>query len=106
MTAAPSRWDRLAADLAAAGIPISIDSKSYAEAAYGRIQRGVSRSVTIRLRDGYIVHIRDQWWRKNLDVWVGWVVSVDASNGLVARTWTATKKRSQVVTAMREAVRL
>lgn len=98
-----SRWERLEADLAAAGIPVTVDAKPYAESSYGRVRHGVSRSITQRLADGRLVHVRDQQWRKNADVWVGWCVSVDAPNGIVARTWPATKIRSQVVAAMREA---
>jgi hypothetical protein len=106
MTKTPTRWDRLAADLAEIGVEARVDEKSYAEAVYGRVEHGVSRSVTLRHPGGGLVCVRDGWWRKNPDVWIGWSVSVEGSDGIVRRTWRNTKKRAEVAAAVREALAL
>lgn len=106
MAKAPTRWDRLTADLAEIGVEARVDEKPYAEAVYGRAQHGVSRSVTLRHPGGGLVGVRDGWWHKNPDVWIGWAVFVEGSDGIVRRTWRNTKKRAEVVAAVREALAL
>lgn len=106
MTGARARWDRLAADLAEVGVEARVDEKPYTEAVYGRVQHGVSRSVTLRHPGSGLVGVRDGWWRKNPDVWIGWGVFVEGADGIVRRTWRNTKKRSEVIAAVREALAL
>lgn len=102
-----TRWDRLAADLAAGiGAEVRVDEKPYTEAYYGRVRQGVSRSITVRLPSGGLVEVRDGWWRKNPDVWIGWRVEVSGPDSITRRTWPNTKKRSEVVAAVRDALAL
>lgn len=91
-----ARWARLAATLAEAGHAVTVDERPYSELVYGRVQHGVSRSVTMRLDDGYLVEIGDAWWRKNPDVWIGWQVDLVAADGIVIRSFPRTKKRGEV----------
>jgi hypothetical protein len=63
---------------------------------YGRVRHGVARSVTLRLDDGRMVEIRDAWWRKNPDVWIGWQVDLVDAEGIVTRSSPVTKKRIEV----------
>lgn len=97
-----TRWGRLVADLAAAGIAATIDENSYAESLHGRPRFGVSRSVTIHRPGTGNVRIADRWWNKNPDVWVGWEVWTEDREGIVTRSWRWTKKRSEVIAAVRE----
>lgn len=99
-----TRWDRLVADLAGAGVEARLDEKPYAEEVYGRVRHGVSRSITLRHPGGGLVVVGDAWWRKNADVWIGWQVWVEGPDSFVRRTWPLTKKRSEVVTAVCEAL--
>lgn len=95
------RWDRLAADLAAAGVPARVDRLPYSEIYRGRPRSGVSSSITILVRGWGTVDVRDKWWNKNPDKWVGWEVSAADTEGIDrgrAARWT--KKRSEVVTAV------
>lgn len=102
---ANTRWDRLAATLAAAGIDARIDSKPYIELRRGRPAAGFSRSITLRHPDGGLVVIHDQWWNKNPDVWVGWEVYREDREGIVqGRPSRWTKKRSEVVAAVQAAL--
>lgn len=101
-----TRWDRLVADLAGVGVEARVDEKPYAEEVYGRVRHGVSRSITLRHSGGGLVEVGDGWWRKNPDVWIGWQVSVDGPDSIIRRTWPNTKKRSEVVAAVREALAL
>lgn len=100
-----TRWGRLAADLAAEfGTSVRMVEKPYSEAVYGRVRHGVSRSAILGHPGGGAVEIHDGWWRKNPDVWIGWQVWVDGPDGIVRREWPATKKRSAVISAVREAL--
>lgn len=89
-----SRWDRLAASLTAAGIEARVCGKPYVEQVYGRVRRGVSHSITLHHPDGGLVQIRDVYRR---GAWIGWEAWRDDSEGIVIRTWMATKKRGVVV---------
>lgn len=86
-----ARWQRLADDLEAAGIPASITVRAF--------PGGTSRSITLRAGDGSLVCIHDKWWSKNDTVWCGWQVHVEARDSIVKHTSTLMKKRSEVVTA-------
>ena len=99
-----ARWQRLADDLAAAGVEASVHAKPYAESVYGRVRHGVSRSITLLHPVSGIVAIADQQWRKNPDVWVGWQVSREGRDSIVIRTWPISKKRSDVVAHVLEAI--
>lgn len=94
-----ARWQRLADDLAAAGVDADVETIRYSPA--GQV---ANRHITIRRADGSLVQVRDKYWRKNVDVWIGWQVHVDTADGYVGQTWPITKKRSEVVAAVREAL--
>jgi hypothetical protein len=83
------RWDRVAAALTAAGVPdVHVEARRY--------PGGVSRSIGIGV--GATVEVRDCWWHKNDQIWIGYrVVAVD-HEGIAIRSWSLTKKRSEVVT--------
>lgn len=100
-----ARWDRLAATLADHGVAVTVDARPYSEAIYGRVRHGTSYGVTIRRREtGERVCIRDRWWRKNPDVWIGWEVYAENAEGFLTRAWPLTKKRSEVVANVRAAL--
>jgi hypothetical protein len=88
------RWNRLAADLTAAGIEATVD----------QARGGVNHSISLRLPSGDRVEIHDKWWRKNADRWLGWEVHTEDREGIVTRVWTRTMKRPEVVAAVRVAV--
>lgn len=93
------RWDRVAATIAAeAGLAVDVETKSY--------PGGVSFSITRRLPSGDVIGVHDKWWRKNHDVWIGYQVHVEDRGGIVRRAWPITKKRTEVVAAVREALAL
>lgn len=99
-TPAPDRWDRLAADLAAAGITARIDRKPYTETRYGRLVSGVSSSIFIRHPQGGSVEIDDKHGRGGK--WYGWTVSrIGADSITIGRPTWGTKKRGEVVAAVR-----
>jgi hypothetical protein len=96
MTQTEERWERLAANLTAAGVPVDVTTNAY--------PGGVSRSITLRGPDGTLVGIHDKWWNRNVDEWVGWEVHVENAESIVTRTWRRTKRRSEVVAAVSEAL--
>jgi hypothetical protein len=92
-----ARWQRLADDLAAADFPADVQRWNY--------PGGVSESIGFNVPDLDVrVEVHDKWWRKNADVWIGWQVHVEDAEGIIVREWPLTKKRSQVVAAVRDAV--
>jgi hypothetical protein len=100
-TATPNRWDHLAADLTAAGVPARVDERAYQEMRRGRAVSGISRSITLRHPAGGLVIIHDIWWNKNPDVWVGWEVYREDAGGIVqGRPSRWSKKRGEVVAAV------
>lgn len=101
-----TRWGRLAADLTEIGVEVRVAERPYSESVYGRVQHGVSRGITLRHQGGGLVEIRDKWWRKNPDVWIGWQVDVEDREGIVVRHWPITKRRGEVVAAVRDALAL
>jgi hypothetical protein len=100
----PGRWGRLAADLAATGIDARVIERPWTEVRYGRMTSGVSRSIVIKHPAGGTVEVHDKWWRKNLDVWIGWAVHVEGPDSIEIRHWPLTKKRSEAVAAVRQAL--
>ena len=68
-----ARWERLRADLAAAGIETKISERAYADLVYGRVEHGVTRHIYIGSGAGSI-DIADRWGRGGK--WYGWTVSV------------------------------
>lgn len=97
-------WAHLAADLAAAGVDAKVDERGYSDEVRGRVQHGVSRSITIRLGGGALVEVNDTWWRKNPDVWTGWSVTLSGRDSLVQWERRGMKRRSEVVAAVAEAL--
>ena len=95
MTTARARWDRLAADVSAV-LPVSVSSSTY--------PGSVTYYIDRRLPDGNYLAIHDTWWRKNADVWTGYAVTLEDSDDILTREWPRTKKRSEVVAAVREAI--
>lgn len=96
------RWSRLAEELAA--LDPRVDERPYAESVRGRVEHGVTRSITFRHPAGGVVHIADRWWRKNPDVWVGWEVAREDREGMQLRVFPLTKKRGDVARFVGEAL--
>lgn len=90
------RWERLRGSLAAAGIDTTISTRPY--------PGGITRSITILL-PGHLIEIHDSWWPKNDQVWTGWQTWLeDRSTSITIRSFERTKKRSEVVDAVRAAL--
>jgi hypothetical protein len=95
------RWDRLAADLKAAGIETSVTRRPYTESQRGRIVNGVSSSMFLKRPDGAgVVEVRDKYGRNGS--WLGWQVSRADREGIVQDDAPLTKKRSEAVAAIRQ----
>lgn len=90
------RWDRLASEIQAAGVPVVVSSAAY--------PGGLTYYVSIRPECGGLIEVRDQWWRKNPDVWIGYQVHAEGPDSIVRTASPITKKRSEVVAAVRAAV--
>lgn len=98
-----TRWDRLERDLKAAGFEVTVFAQRYQDNT--RTGGGVSRSITYRVPGKGTVEVGDQWWSKNLDVWIGWEVSaVDPDGILLTGRPRASKKRSETVAAFQAAL--
>lgn len=94
-----ARWDRLVATLAEkAGVDTKVHTRSY--------PGGTSYGVLIRAENGNVIEVRDKWWRKNADVWVGWQVHAEGRDSIVIREWPVTKKRGDVAAHVKEALAL
>jgi hypothetical protein len=91
------RWDRLARTLDEGGVNDVRLDRSYGI-------NGKSVSITL-LTETAMVTIRDTWWRKNPDLWTGWQVTVEGRvDSLVKREYPRTKKRSEVLAAVQDAL--
>lgn len=90
------RWERLAAQISEAALPVAVSSRTY--------PGGVTYFIGRTLDDGRRVEVHDAWWRKNPNVWIGYDVHIEGIDSIVTRAWPRTKKRSEVVAAVREAV--
>ena len=102
-TTTQDRWDRLAADLAAAGIEARLDRRPYVQERYGRIEHGVSSSIFIRHPHGGSVEISEKYGRGGK--WYGWtVVRTGADSITIGRPTWAQAKRSVTVAAVRTAM--
>lgn len=103
-----ARWDRVAAAITeGAGLTdVKVNSRAYQEMVYGRARFGTSYGIDYRLPSGDHVQVRDCWWRKNPDYWIGYQVELCDREGMIRRTWPLTKKRGEVVAAVCEAVLL
>jgi hypothetical protein len=100
-----TRWDRLAADLRAAGFDVRVDARPYTESVRGRARHGTSYSITYRVRGKGLVSIHDGRWSKNPDVWTGYQVSAeDADSITIGRPRFGLKKRSETVATFRLAL--
>jgi hypothetical protein len=96
---ASERWERLTADLTAAGVQARLDRRPYTESYYGRVVHGVSHSIFIRHQDGGSVEIDDKHGRGGK--WYGWTVTRVGADSICigAPTW-GTTKRSETVAAV------
>jgi hypothetical protein len=94
-----ARWDRLVADLAAAGVPAKVTAKAYSQVEYGRVVSGVSRSIGIGHGEG-LVMVRDRYGRGGK--WYGYSVCV--TQGEHDREVCRSTKRPEVVAAVVKAV--
>lgn len=104
ITEVTDRWDRLAADLAAAGIDARLDRRRYVQAERSRIVNGVSSSIFIRHPQGGSVEIDDKHGRGGK--WYGWTVTRTGADSItIGRPTWGTTKRSEVVAAVRTALR-
>lgn len=89
-----ARWDRLSADLAAAGVVVTVATRAY--------PGGMSRSVAVKRPGGDLVEIHDKWWNRNPSKWVGWQVHVENGDGILTRSYAITRSRREVVQAFVE----
>jgi hypothetical protein len=90
-----SRWDRLAASLAAAGIEANVTDSRYAG--------GTSSRIAIRTATGTVM-VSDGWYKDRL--WTGWQVwftdsATDFSTGFGRRM----KRKGEVVAAVQAALK-
>lgn len=93
-----ARWNRLADTFADADVPMTTLQSTLG---------GQGFCIGRRVNDaGDRIEIHDKWWRKNHDVWIGYQVHIEDREGIVRREWPITKKRSEVVAAVREALGL
>lgn len=95
------RWERLRATLQESGFEAVVFERAYAEDRRGRVAHGVSRSITLRPAQGWVVEVSDSWWSKNADVWLGWVVEVSDPESIGRGQTRALKSRAEVVAAVR-----
>jgi hypothetical protein len=99
------RWDRLAADLTAAGTPAEVDEQPYFESVRGRGHSGIARSITVQVPGKGSVTITDKWWAKNTEIWLGWTVYAEGLDSIiVGRPSWGSKKRGETVTAVKAAL--
>jgi len=98
-----ARWRILVAELAAAGVDVTLDEHAYSEDRYGRVHHDVTRSITLHLTDGGQLGIHDKWARFNADIWLGWQVHTENANSITTRSYPFTKDRSDVIAAVLEA---
>lgn len=94
-----ARWDRLVADLVAAGVPAKVTSRTFSQLEHGRVVHGVSRSIGIGQGEG-LVMIRDRYGRGGK--WYGYSVCV--TRGDHDQEICRSAKRSEVVGAVVKAV--
>lgn len=97
------RWDKLAADLTAAGFTAKVDERPYSEIDRGRVRSGVSRSITVSVPGKGLVTVSDSWWHKNPEIWLGWEITAEDAESIVQGRPVHSKKRGEVVTAVRTA---
>ena len=95
-TGMSERWNRLQASLQQAGIETKVIVRSGIN--------GMSHQIQIR-SGKHIIHVNDMWWRKNRDVWVGWNVWIENADAIVVKDYRWTKKRSEVVGYVQDALR-
>lgn len=97
------RWDRLAADLNAAGIAASVERWPYTQERYGRIEHGVSKRIYLNHPDGGLVTVSDKYGRGGK--WYGWTVTREGADSItIGRPTWAQTKRSVTVAEVRRAL--
>lgn len=106
--ASAAGWARLAEDLKAAGFDVKVNAKPYADERYGRIERGVTRSIAYQVRDEVgkclgCVDVNDKHGRGGK--WYGWTVTaVGADDLIIGRPSYAVTQRATTVACFRAAV--
>jgi hypothetical protein len=88
MSSEAARWQGVADMLSAAGVQIW----------------SAGAPIHIRAAGGHLVTVRDTWWRKNHDIWTGYQVELSNAADITVRLWPRTKKRSEVLDAVLEAI--
>ena len=90
-----SRWDRLAASLAAAGIQANVTDSRYAG--------GTSSRIAIRTATGTVM-VSDGWYKDRL--WTGWQVwFTDSATDFATDFGKRMKRKSDVVAAVQAALK-
>lgn len=97
---AEDRWDRLTADLTAAGFDAKLERIPFNDGH----QRGIRSEITFRLPGGTVT-VSDAWWRKNPGIWTGWQVTAEDTGSIVRGRPQLSKKRRETVAAVRAAFR-
>ena len=97
MSGMSTRWEHLLVSLGEAGSAARVGIRDGIN--------GTSRTITLRQPNGCFVVISDRWWHKNPDIWVGWEVWVEDTDSLAVRDYRWTKKRSEVVANVQDAIR-
>lgn len=90
------RWQRLAVTLAEHGVDAAVDERPY--------PGGVTRSIVIRRPNGGVVEISDQWWSKNVDVWIGYGVYKVGRDDITEKSYPYSKNRRTVVDYVKDAL--
>lgn len=98
------RWARLTADLAAAGVEVTVTEKPYSQLNYGRVEHGVTRQIIIGLADGGLLTVRDKYGRGGK--WYGWQVDRDDKDGYVAAQSRTSTRRSVTVAQVIDDIRI
>ena len=95
------RWERLRLALEEDDVEAAVVAKAYTEDRHGRVDHGVSRSITLRPASGWLIEVEDRWWSKNPDTWLGWVVTLSGPDSLTRGQTRPLKRRAEVVAAVR-----
>ena len=95
------RWERLRALLEETlGTPVRLNARAYSQSRYGRVEHGVSYSITLRHADGGTVDVDDRWWAKNDAKWLGYTVTAVGRDSIDRGRRAGLRSRHLVVTAV------
>lgn len=98
------RWEMLADLLHAHGFEAKVDERAYTQAVRGRVQHGVTRSITLRTRGGWLVEVSDQWSRA--DRWLGWQVHLIRPDSITHDEAGRLRSRAEVLAVVGSAFAL